>query len=286
MLKKIVLFSVCFFCIAKLCHFATKGFSLQRISTPSLVACNEWNDAPLPSSEIFAQTFTYLGSGGSFYAFVSEDQKTVLKFFKHHHLCPLYERLPLPQSIKNHLPRTGKWKRVLSSCEIAYSQLREQTGILYLHLNRTKDLLPTVKIIDPIGIVHHISLDKTQFLLQQKAEMVYPYLTHLLDKGEMFRAKEAIDKIVSLMIENHGKGISDRDLNVETNFGFAAHRPIKIDVGPFEILQENVPSFFEMKSAKRHLDQFSQWLKMHSEELASYLEQTLRERQNEEEPCL
>src|SRR5258706_12163985 len=78
-----------------------------------------WELSPLSAQEkenidkILTEPFSFLGSGGQCYAFVSKDEKYVLKFFKQKaNPCPLF-----------------------NSCKIAYETLKEETGMLALHLN-------------------------------------------------------------------------------------------------------------------------------------------------------
>ena len=284
MYKKIILFIGLFILVGKLCHMATSGFSMFKIQTPALIKNQSWASYPPPPPEVLDQTFTFLGVGRSAYAFVSEDGKFVLKFFKYHNISPLYERFPVPSfhnPLKKWFYKATDWKELFKSFEIAYDEIREETRFLYLHLGETKDLLPTITIVDRIGIKHKIALDRMQFLLQQKAEMVYPYLTRLVQEGNLVAAKEGIDAIVDLISENLRKGILDHDVNVRTNFGFIDSHVVKIDVGSFQKEYTEDDWKRVQRSQARHFRNFSSWLEELSDELADHFEKRIRD----EQPC-
>src|SRR5579872_3145415 len=90
-MKKIILFVACFVGLSFFCESQTKGFRLQEILSdiPNNPA---WDVDPLSIDEQrevvdnLSQKFRYLGSGNQSHAFLGEDGKTVLKFFRHNDL--------------------------------------------------------------------------------------------------------------------------------------------------------------------------------------------------------
>ena len=79
--------------IERFCHYQTKGFSVSK-TLSNLYYNPEWEVPELKQEErteldaILDQKFILLGSGGSFFTFISQDKKYVIKFFKMHHLYP------------------------------------------------------------------------------------------------------------------------------------------------------------------------------------------------------
>ena len=58
-------------------------------------------------------------------------------------------------------------KHDFDSYKIAYENLKDETGLIYLHLNKTDFLKQKMIIIDKIGIYHEIDLDSMEFLIQK-----------------------------------------------------------------------------------------------------------------------
>ncbi len=76
------------------CESQTQGFRLQEILS-DIPNHPRWETKPLSLEDQktveakLKQTFRYLGSGEQSHAFLGEDQKTVLKFFRHNDLSML-----------------------------------------------------------------------------------------------------------------------------------------------------------------------------------------------------
>ena len=191
---KIFLGLFLFWGTARFCHRQTEGFQLAKISSP-LPISQEWQ-LPAASQQqidslkaLFSQPFSYLDSGGQCYAFLSGDKKIVLKLFKLHHLYQY------PFSLSNFslgifdrwriqflLLQKQKLDKVFSSSKIAYTELKNETGLLFVNLNPSKqfeDLQLT--LIDNIGIAHHLDMSAVPFVLQERADNPFTALrSHLL----------------------------------------------------------------------------------------------------------
>ncbi len=164
--------------IEKFCIHQTDGFTLLKIRS-TLMANPKWEIAetfPQEISPLLSQKFLYLDSGGQCYAFASEDGKVVIKFFKHHlrRLPWLIAHIPLPSKYaalreKQKIKRLSKLDRDFTSYKIAYERLREESGLLYLHLNKTKHLNLYVTIVDKLGIAHYLDLNDLEFIVQYNA---------------------------------------------------------------------------------------------------------------------
>src|SRR5690348_5271745 len=102
-------YALVFCCLTSVCRRITDGFSIARITSefppdiswdPSPVAgvdSNEWNSA-------LNQSYRYLGSGGQCFAFLSQDNRYVIKFFKTRFIqfgSLFFQTLPfIPQQIR------------------------------------------------------------------------------------------------------------------------------------------------------------------------------------------
>lgn len=233
-----ILFVICFFAVERFCHEKTHGFSLRKIQAhleaeSNTNAFTETDDI----RKILSQPFYFLNSGGECYCFVSGDGKTVLKFFKMHHLSPFkIEDLFLPTFIKNHYrgKRREKKEAFFTSCSLAWNHFRERSGLIYLHLQKTQNQLGSIKVYDAIGVVHTLSLDEIPFALQKKAAMAYPTLQILVEANEMEAAKIRLHSLVDLMVERSKSGLKDHDPR-RRNFGFINNQAIEIDLGSYSI---------------------------------------------------
>lgn len=154
-----------FFLISLILFFVLPHFLLRkltgRFSLCGISSQLEFNPAwetPRPSEEelsdlkrLFQQKFTYLDCGRQCFAFRSEDGKYVLKFFKLslRRLPDGLMYLPLPNKLDQLREKTvafkkSKLKRDFDSYVLAYNELREETGLIFVHLNKTDFLNQTV----------------------------------------------------------------------------------------------------------------------------------------------
>jgi hypothetical protein len=265
---KIILALFLFIGIERFCHYQTKGFSLSRIVS-DLPYHAEWDAAPLKAEEevflesILDQKFTFLGSGGSFYTFASQDQNYVIKFFKMHHLNP------------QHWFRASQRKldRVFNSCKLAYDDLREETAVTYIHLNKTKNRHKTLIIIDNLGIEHPLNLDSMEFVVQKKAALSSEYLCRLLRGGQIEEAKNALAAVWHLMETITLKGYDDHDMNIETNFGFINGKPVKIDIGPFKKDDRMKNPHFYKKRLLKPAKKIEAWLNKNYPDLSDHFKE-------------
>lgn len=239
-----ILVFVCFG-LARLYYRLTDDFRLSNIrhqlpfeapwKVPTLTA-----EEQQQLTDILNQKFSYIGKGAQCYAFASEDEQYVLKFFKFKHLKPsLWVDL---------LPSFGPFKDYKQSCierkqrklfgvfegyDIAYRENRQDSELLYLHLVPTEHLHQAVTVVDKIGFERTINLDDVVFLVQKKGETLRTRLKQLLSQERLLEAEQAIASIVGMYISEYKKGVYDRDHGVMHNTGFVGSQPFHLDVGKF-----------------------------------------------------
>lgn len=204
----------------------------------------EWEIPPLTPQEkeqldtILKQKFYYIAKGTQSYAFASEDGDYVIKFFKFKHLKPnwIVDILPSISPFaeyrsKQQARKQKKLDGAFAGYHLAYQVHREDSGLLFIHLNRTKDLHKTVVLVDKIGLEHHADLDKMVFFVQRRVTTTRARIDESMKKGDLAAAKKDIRKIFDLYVSEYSKGVYDRDHGVMHNTGFAGERPIHLDVG-------------------------------------------------------
>ena len=268
--------------------FLNDGFTVENISSDYAYDSNR-DVRPLSVQEIaltdliLNQTFTYLGKGYQFYAFESADGEYVLKFFKYKRLrMPAWiEYLDFIPGVKNYRLNTNqkkqnKLKGVFNSCKVAFDHLPDETGLVCVHLNKTNTLRKSVTLVDKMGGIHSIDLDQTEFLLQKKAEMLGPYIDQLISSGQIQEAKQLLSQLISLILSEYARGLSDSDHALLPNTGVFAKRPVHIDVGQF-VRNEDVkmPHVYKQELFSKTY-KLNAWLKSKYPELSQYLEFELR----------
>lgn len=283
-----------FFSIERFCHKQTEGFRLHKIAS-DLAFEPKWDTAALTDGQLMElkqqlnQPFYFLGSGGQCYAFASADKKYVIKFFKHHHMRPNHwvDHLPAPSFLKSlqksfiHL-RLDRLDHIFSSCKLAYDHLKEETGLVYLHLNKTDLFHQQLILYDKLGIAHQIDLDRTTFALQQRASLAFPTLKELYRNQNFKQAKRCINSLMDLIIVRSKRGIFDQDPRLERNFAFIEDKAIEIDLGSFSYNPYLKRANYWKKELFFETIQLKQWTKKNCPELLPFVESLIIEKISEE----
>jgi hypothetical protein len=258
--------------LKQFCYSKTDGFAIYKIQS-SFHFHPEWETDPISSHQqaeilkILDQPFYYLAKGAQAYVFVSKDKQTVIKFFRLYHLIAprLLTSLCLPVPLMTYKLRKILQKRQeldkdFQSYKIAFQEMKEETGLLFLHLNKTNVLNKQLTIYDKIGIPHKLDLDKMEFLVQKKAMLVYPAIEQMMQSDGSETTKLAISNLIKLLFQRCQKGIFDKDPDLNTNFGFIGQSPVQIDIGRFRRQEELKPLDEYRDEILRITDHFRQWL--------------------------
>nr|AOO54562.1 hypothetical protein [uncultured bacterium] len=274
--------------IKQFCYKKTDGFALYKILS-SLSYHQDWEPASSAElentalSEILNQPFYYLAKGAQSYVFASQDGTTVIKFFRLYHLRPplWLSFLAMPPALQSYklskmIDKRNELAKDFTSYKIAFEEMKEETGLIYLHLNKTSHLKKHLKIYDKIGIAYELDLDEMEFLVQKRATLVYPSIDALMKAHAPEDAKEAISALIQLLKYRCEKGIFDKDPDLNTNFGFLDNKALQIDIGRFrrETLSPYPNTYRD--EIIRITDNFRQWLDarypMLSEHLAAEIQ--------------
>lgn len=218
----------------------THGFRLAKMRL-EVVPPFSFEMAPLSQEEeskmktILGQPFYYLDRGAQCYVFKSQDGEYVLKLFRYDQ--PLNPLRALFQKCfkkkKEKAPLMEKVERLFSACTIAYTKAKEETGLIFLHLNETQGVFPKVKIIGPLGKRHEIALDHYRFAVQKRAATLREVFLDLYQKKEKERARKALYALEELLMRRVNLGIVNSDPNLSRNFGFIGEKAVEIDFGSY-----------------------------------------------------
>jgi hypothetical protein len=185
--------------------------------------------------DVFSQNYYYLAAGNQSYAFISEDRQYVLKFFKMQSLFPKEWMNSFPLSLLQHLGFKSETsnqlfsERIFASYKDAYESLREETGLIYIHLNKSSEFRSKVKLIDNKGKKYVVDLDSVEFVAQRKALKIFDHLDGLIQNDQYDDLKASIRSFLQLIAIRCEKGFVDQDLSVRNNFGFVGNTAIQFD---------------------------------------------------------
>jgi len=147
--------------------------------------------------------------------------------------------------------------------------LKEETGLIYLCLHPNIHFSKQVKLIDAWGISHSLDLSRTEFALQQKAELFFTRLDKLVHNREGM--KLAIDALLDQISWRCASGIGDRDPNLLINFGFVGNRAIEVDLGSYYLQPELAFPLAMRRELFLSTHLLQKWLEKHCPDLLDYL---------------
>ncbi len=222
----------------KACHVTLERYNRSAFS-PNMVSSTlppnpRWTINELSSKEkkhiqsILSQPFTFFGEGAQAIAFQSKDEKYVLKLFKMRRFTPSVLDQLCPHVVRRRI-RNLNW--VFNGYKNAYEDLRKETGIVWIHLAKTNNMNQKLTIVDQEGRLYHLDADETEFVIQEKAELLFNRLERLAHDGKQAEVEKAIHSVFALVQHRIDKGYADRDKAVSNNYGFVGDRPIQLDVG-------------------------------------------------------
>ncbi|MCE5294336.1 MAG: hypothetical protein LLF94_06950 [Chlamydiales bacterium] len=269
-------------------YWTSDGFSVSKIKNTFPVT-SEWQLSPPSTKEqkqihaICAQEFRYLGKGSQVYAFISEDRQYVLKLFKCYHLKPVdwIARLPLPEAIAKMRDTAldKRYKKIdtsLKSYKIASQSLKDECGLISLEIVPTPVLDQEVVLFDKLGRKHTINLGDYGYILQKRADLVYPRLSYWIANNDLESAKKAIHSMIALIVQRSRKGIQDSDPDLHKNAGLIGTTAIFIDLGSFHANKEAKNEEVYMQDINKITNRLREWLEKQSPELHQYLLQEIK----------
>lgn len=231
------------------------------------------------------EPLTFLGKGKQCMAFATYDGKYVFKFLLRKPLIvkPRFRNLPdyFPYTlIKDYKvqKREERIQNLYSSFLVSYNTIPDQTGIICVHLNGTKNLFRRIMCIDDDGNPCEFDLDSTQFVVQKRARHVKNVIVELMWHQKVDEAKRCIDQIFQMLYTTAKKGVLDVDQGLirNNNIGLLDDGAIYIDTGKLRAstkIQKKRAFIADLKRIKP----LNVWLKRNYPELANYFEKRQKE---------
>lgn len=252
-----LLFVITMLLLPSFAKYLTDGFRIAKMKV-NFPSHPEWDVALDPILDsVFKQRFTYLGKGSQCYVFQSKDQNYVIKFF----------RFSDPSE-------ETKIKDLFEATHLAYTHLKNETGLIYIHLNPTEKLLPTIYAKDAVGRPYKFELDKCRFAVQKKAIPFKIAFNEALKNPELIQKR--IDQFATLLATRSNLGISNADPSLSRNFGFLESQAVEIDFGNF---RHGMPHSKEAE-IERYAKKLRSWLKQKNPECADYLDRKIHEKKS------
>ena len=278
-----------FYGIGRLYYHFTDGFTIANIRS-SYPYDPRWEVKPLTDEEqahvgaLLEQPYHYLGKECQSYVFGSADGKYVVKFFnyqrfkpqhwlKYFSFVPLVDRYCMRKAYKRVCKREG----VFTSWCLAFNKLQNETGLLYLHLNKTDHLGKTITIFDKMGWRHQVALDDFEFLIQRRAHMLCEEVDNLMSEEKESQAQLLLQNLVNQFISEYQRGLADNDHALMQNTGVYEGQPIHIDVGQFVTNEAIKTPLFYMQELYTKTFEFRLWLQNHYPALSQSFDSYLRE---------
>lgn len=264
------------YCAVYLFHVSQKAdhiyrpaqlFNPHHIESPDLSKC-DFPDTMSHDLNKFCYIFCqqqliWMHKGEYSYIFSTKDDRHVVKF------------LPLQKLSR-------RFTQTLLSAQLSFDELRDETGLEYLHLNRTTRTARGMSLVDFYGQQHRICGDHTRFIVQKKASLLFPTLTQLIEEGKLVEAKKRIDQVLDLTLSMAKKKISDGEDEgfLHDAVGFTEDRAIYLDVWQFS----KVP-FLDVAARMRfefriRLEPLRKWLSIMCPDLAVYYRERRRQIEN------
>jgi len=240
---------------------------------------------------ILNQNFSYLGQGNQTYAFISDDGKHVLKFFKFGHLKPkewlkwIPDIGPIKQMKKNTRDsQENKLQRIFQGHWIALTHNKENCGLITAQLDPSSKYDQSVEVRDRIGVIRTINLNTTVFALQEKALVARELFNKYLMQNDLKQTELLIDKIFELYRNEYSRCVYDRDHNVIDNVGFSKGKAIHIDVGKlrYDVKIQNKDNYLpdvKDKVVKRISTWVNRYYPQHSRHIDEYLKEKVTQLQ-------
>lgn len=281
--------------LVRLYYFTSAGFTIGNI-TYELPFNSRWEISPLAFDKMNAlqkvleQNFYYLGKGCQSYVFESADGNYVLKFIKYQRFRPQpwLEYLTFLPSMDRYLQNKLKVKReklesVFTSWKIAYEALSKETGVFYIHLNKSSNLNRKLVIVDKLGLKHSLNIDNYEFLIQRKAAMLCPTINKWMAEGDVKSSQELITSLLNRIISEYERDYADNDHALMQNTGVLDKQPVHVDVGQFVKNTRVRNNTVRNQELFNKTWKFRKWLEKHHPVLANHLVMLLKDLIGEEQ---
>lgn len=240
LMKKYKLFKIIIWCCltlsllygaGRLYYYVTAGFTISNISS-ELPYDKRFETKSLTQEEkaevelALSQNFHYLGKGCQSYVFLSDDGNYVIKFFKYQRFTPqkwlnLFSFIPFVNEYRlgKIEQKRKKLEDIFTSWKLAFDELQRETGLVFVHLNKTNDLNKDLVLFDKMGLSHVLPIDNYEFLIQKRAFMLTDALSDQMESRHIDLAKGLLDNLFNTLLSEYNRGLGDNDHALMQNTG-------------------------------------------------------------------
>lgn len=260
----------------------TRGFRYPKIYADFIPKCNasipKFSKSELTMAKsILTQSYRFLDRGTQCYVFESKDGKYVLKFFRFDRMKPAFWLQCMPSlwsqfSNDEEARFYTRLDQTIMACNIAYKRLKNETGIIYMHLDQFMKFDQPVVLIDALGRAREIDLNACTFILQKKVEPLKSVMKRARDMKNTDWQRSIIRSFFKLLVIRSRQNVCNTDPNVFHNFGYAAEKVYEIDFGDYthdSKLQRPDVFCFELE---KYAQTFRKWLQKHIPEEVGYFD--------------
>lgn len=224
---------------------------------------------------ILSQPFHYLRHGAQMFAFVSADDKYVLKFHRYPFHMRRYNWLKHPFKKTRKERNIQRFAYHMTNYKACYETLQAETGCIWLQLNPEQGLNKEVRLIDKMGNHYTLPLKGVTCILQHRAQLIYPTLQTYLAEGQIENGKQAITHILELFMHTCKKGYVNTDSMLSSNIGLLPDRAIHIDMGDLS-RSEGIGQPEQIKAYLAEVTEpLRNWLEAHSSALLAHYDAEL-----------
>ncbi|MEI8301243.1 MAG: hypothetical protein WCG10_06530 [Chlamydiota bacterium] len=216
---------------------------------------------------ILAQPFTAFAKGSQSFVFLSEDGKYILKFNKFYSKfdSSWLQSLPLlgwfDRGLQDPIDNESEvLKRSFRSYLVAYQYFRDETGMIYHHLQKSSSLHQKLLLIDKQGHRFNLEADDYAFIIQKRGESTYQMLGRLMENKEPEKASYYLEEILRFSSKRLQKGIEDWDFKIKHNLGFIDGVAAQIDLGSLILNKEGLSLEQAQEELKKGADELRAWL--------------------------
>lgn len=268
--------------------YLTDGFSVKDISSnfdynPEFDVHTLATEEHQQLDKALNQSYYYLAKGKQSFVFLSQDGQYVIKFFNYQQMGPesWIDYFPPVQNIlkypKEEFIKKQKFDERYTSWKLAFDNLKDETGLLYVHLNKSNNIQKKLFIYDKIGLSHLIELDQTVFCIQRRTDLLSQTLLQYKQNGNLKEAQELIVNLLKLFASEYQKELCDKDISWMRHTGILQDgRPIKLNIGKFVKDQQIKIPIIQYHHLFHQTRKLQIWLNNQYPELADFLENQLK----------
>lgn len=266
---------------------STQGFRLEkvRIAFPFRPDWEARTPSKIDLPQLCHGSFSYLAKGSQCYVFEHATEPYVLKIFRadllHNRnrrwLRKLYATYLRQKPNVKTTRFIAKIQKTMSAAWLAYEQVPELTGVVYLHLNLTPanspTPLPTISLSDRMGRSYRVPLDSVRFVIQKKGEPFRSHFSRCQHDPEQISL--FFDHLLTLFVQRIQKKIINTDHNLSPNFGFTEHEALEIDFGNYLYSEQLSSPQEQRREFLRFAGALRNWTCRHAPTWLSHLDQKI-----------